>query len=92
MTTLKKTVSLTPGESKEVTFTFTPTTAKTYMVNVDGLSGSFVAISVPEAAFRVSDLVIAYASLYVGEQQSISVVVTNIGGKAGSYEVTCEVL
>ena len=89
---MKKTVSLNPGESKTVTFTFIPTVAKPYLVSADGLTGSFVAVEVPAAEFEVSNLAIAYPELYIGEQQSISVTVTNVGGKAGSYEVTCEVV
>jgi len=89
---MKKTVTLNPGESKVVGFTFTPTTDKGYTVNVDGLTGSFVALKVPEAEFVVSDLVIDPTEVYVGESVSISVVVTNVGNKAGSYEVTLEVI
>lgn len=92
MATLKKSVTLNPGESKIVTFTFTPTVAKTYYVSVDGLTGSFVAVEVPAAQFEASDLVIALPQLYVGDKQSISAVVTNVGGKAGSYEVVLEVI
>lgn len=89
---MKKTVTLSPGESKVVGFTFTPTTDKGYTVIVDGLTGSFVAIAPSEAKFVVSDLVIDPAEVYVGESVSISVIVTNVGNKAGSYEVVCEVL
>lgn len=89
---MKKTVTLNPGESKVVGFTFTPTTDKGYTVSVDGLVGSFVAHPIPEARFVVSDLVIDPAEVYVGEPVSISVVVTNVGDVAGSYEVVCEVI
>lgn len=41
---------------------------------------------------RVSDLIIEPAELYVGEQVSISVLVTNQGEVAGSYTVNCEVI
>ena len=88
---MKKTVSLNPGESKVVTFTYTPTVAKGYTVSADGLSGTFVAIGVPEARFEVTGLVIKPAEVYVGETVTISVVVTNVGGEAGSCEVTLEV-
>lgn len=47
MTILRKTVSLNPGESKGVTFKFTPQQAKTYQVLLNGLSGSFVAVELP---------------------------------------------
>ena len=88
---MKKIVTLNPGESKVVAFTFTPPIAKSYIVSVNGLSGSFMAMEVPVAEFQVTDLVIVPTEVYVGEAVSISCVVTNIGGKAGSYEVTCEV-
>ena len=89
---MKKTVTLNPGESKVVSFTFTPTVAKGYGVSVDGLTGSFIALPAPEAEFVVSNLVIDPTQVYIGEQVSISVIVTNIGTATGSYEVTCEVL
>lgn len=89
---MKKTVTLNPGESKAVTFSFTPTIARSYTVSIDGLSGSFVALEVPIAEFEVTDLIIEPTEVYVGEPVSISVVVTNVGGKAGSYEVTLEVI
>ena len=89
---MKKTVTLNPGESKVVDFTYTPTTVKGYTVSVDGLVGSFIALEVPVAEFVVSDLVINPTEVHVGELVSISVVVTNVGNIAGSYEVTCEVL
>ncbi|GAI53273.1 unnamed protein product, partial [marine sediment metagenome] len=61
-------------------------------VSVDGLTDSFIALEIPEAEFVVTNLVIDPSEVYVGEQVSISVVVTNVGNKAGSYEVTCEVV
>jgi hypothetical protein len=47
MSTQKQTVSLNPGETKSVPFTFTPMETGVYNVSVDGLSGSFEAILVP---------------------------------------------
>lgn len=35
-------VTINPGESQVVSFTVTPTVAKTYQVSLNGLSGSFV--------------------------------------------------
>lgn len=89
---MKKTVTLNPGEAKVVTFTYAPIVAKGYSVSVNGLSGSFTAIEVPVAEFEVSNLIIEPTEPYVGETVSISVTVTNVGGKAGSYEVVCEVV
>ena len=42
-----KQVTLNPGESKEVLFTYTPTKAKSYQVSVNGLVGSFEALGLP---------------------------------------------
>lgn len=89
---MKKTVTLTPAEAKAVTFTYTPSVARGYTVSVNGLSGSFVTLEVPVARFEVSNLVIEPTEVYVGEPVSISVVVTNVGGRTGSYEVILEVI
>jgi len=43
---MKKTVTLNPGQSKGVTFQFTPQEARAYSVLVNGLTGSFNAIEV----------------------------------------------
>ena len=40
----------------------------------------------------LSDLVVSPSEVYVGEPVLISVIATNIGEMAGSYEVTCEVI
>lgn len=44
----EQTVELAPEESKVVTFEATPHEAKTYQVTVDGLSGSFRSLAVPD--------------------------------------------
>jgi len=55
----EQTVTLQPGESKVVSFEATPTVAKIYQVSVNGLSGSFVAISaIPEVVIDFPDLAI----------------------------------
>jgi len=89
---MQKTITLNPGESKEVSFTITPQTVGVHSVSVDGLSGSFTVLEPPTAEFLVSDLVISPAQCYPGELVSISVTVRNIGLVAGSYTVTAEVL
>lgn len=88
---MKKSVTLGPGESAIVSFSFTPSVAKGYTVAVDGLTGSFVALEAPVAEFEVSNLIIEPYELYVGQTVTIAVTVTNIGGASGSYEVNCEV-
>jgi len=47
---------------------------------------------VPPENIVLSDLIIEPTAVYVGEPVSISVIATNIGETAGSYEVTCEVI
>lgn len=88
---MKKTVTLNPGESKVVGFTFIPSQIKSYVVNADGLSGSFRVVETPTAKFVVSNLVIQPTEVYIGETINISVMVTNISNIAGTYEVNCEV-
>ena len=56
MTILKKSVSLNPGESKEVAFQFTPSEAKVYCVSVDGQVGEFIAIELALTHFWVKGL------------------------------------
>ena len=88
----QQTVTLGPGESKVVSFTVTPTVAKTYSVSVDGLTGSFIATTVPVADIRVENLVISPTVVYIGEPVTISVVATNYGTAAGSKVITCQVV
>jgi len=87
----ERTVTLGPGESTTVSFEVTPTAAKTHYVSVDGLSGSFVATTVPVADIRVEDLYITPAEVMVGEKVTISVVAKNYGTVAGSRKITCTV-
>ena len=42
----------------------------------------------PPAAFTVSHLSVLPGEVYIGEMLNINVIVTNIGGQSGSYEVT----
>jgi len=94
--TMRKTVSLQPGESKSVSFTWTPSdpvgVQTSYQVSADGLTGTIIVHPTPEALFEVSNLVIDPAEVYVGEPVSISVTVTNVGNAAGSYEVECNIV
>ena len=85
-----KSITLDPGQSGSIGFTITPNTVKTYQVNVNGLTGSFVAISLPPE-FEVSNLIISPTQVYVGEPVTISVTVTNVGGTRGTAIITLEV-
>jgi len=48
----EQTVTLQPGESKQVVFEAIPQQAKVYQVSIDGLTGSFVAVMPPVASLR----------------------------------------
>lgn len=87
----EQTVTLQPGESKNVSFEVTPTVAKTYAVSVDGLTGSFRATTVPVADIRLSNLVITPAEVNVGQTVTISVTATNQGTAAGTKTIACTV-
>ena len=87
----EQSVTLQPGESKTVSFDVTPTTAKSYSVTVDGLHGSFKAVTVPVADIRVEDLTIDPQEVYVGEKVTITVTAVNYGNAAGTKTITCTV-
>lgn len=87
----EQSVTLQPGESKSVSFEVTPSTAKSYSVSVDGLSGSFRAVTTPVADIRVENLTITPSEVYVGEKVTISVTATNYGDAAGTKKITCTV-
>jgi len=82
-------VTLNPGESQVVSFDVTPTAAKTYSVSVDGLTGTFRAITVPVADIRVENLTITPAEVMVGEVVTISVTATNYGTASGTKKIVC---
>jgi len=90
-----KEVTVRAGLSKEVTFSVTKEEADTYAVTVDGLSDSFMVVSVvvpPEpAAFSVSYLSGPRLEVEPGESVTITVLVANIGGESGSYTVVLKV-
>jgi hypothetical protein len=87
----QQSVTLNPGESKTVSFTVTPTVAKTYSVSVDGLSGSFKATTAPVADIKVENLVISPTEVMVGATVVISVVAMNYGTASGSKTIICTV-
>jgi len=87
----KQTVSLQPGETKAVAFTFVPTEAKSYTVQVGDITGSFIASPIPVVDIRVTNLTITPASCYVGDAVTMNVEVKNFGNAAGSYDVILNV-
>lgn len=87
----EQTVTLQPGESKPISFEVTPAVAKGYSVSVDGLTGTFRAVTVPVSDIRVENLVISPSEVMVGEKVTISVVAKNYGSASGSKVITCNV-
>jgi len=87
-----QTVSLQPGETKTVDFTYIPTVAKQFAVTADGLDGSFTAYAVPVADIRATHIDISPDPCYVGEQVTISVTVHNFGAAAGSRDIVVDVV
>lgn len=86
-----QTVSLQPGETKTVDFTYTPTEAKQFAVTADGLDGSFTAHDIPVADIRVTHLEVLPESCYIGDPVTITVTVHNFGAAAGSYDIVVNV-
>ncbi len=84
-----KEITLAGGASEEITFTTTEDVAGTYTVNVDGLPGSFVVGA--SAAFVASELSITPVETDIGEDVTISALVTNTGDLAGKYKVTLKI-
>jgi hypothetical protein len=86
-------LTLAAGEDETVTWTVSKTTAKTYNVDVNGLTGSFtVEEPVPPAPaeFVLSNLVVSPTSIETGETVTVSVTIANVGEESGSY--TAELL
>ena len=54
---MQKQVTLNPGDPQVVSFEVKPTVAKTYHVSVDGLTGSFEAISAMPPAYHYIHLI-----------------------------------
>ena len=85
---MKQTVSLNPGESKTISFEFTPTEARAYWVDVDGLGAGFTAKAKPAPPEIVfSMLLVTPSKVYVGQTVEISVMATNIGEATAEYDL-----
>ncbi len=86
-------LTLAAGEDETVTWTVSKTTAKTYNVDVNGLTGSFTVeepVLPAPAEFVLSNLVVSPASIETGGAVTVSVTVANVGEESGSY--TAELL
>jgi len=81
------TVNLQPGETKAISFTFTPQVAKQFTVSVDGLTGHFTATEEPIVDIQVIALNITPEACYVGDIVTINVTVKNFGNIAGSRDI-----
>jgi hypothetical protein len=87
-----KEVTVNAGLSKEVTFTTTRDIAGTYLVDVDGLTGSFTVEEKPApAAFSITNLSIQPTQVQPKEVVTITVLVSNTGGTEGSYTVVLKI-
>ncbi len=90
-----KEITLGGGESQGVAFTIAKDIARTYIVTVDSLSGRFTVEAPappPEpAAFHMRDLTITPARVNIGEEVTISILMSNSGNLTGSYQVTLKI-
>ncbi|MFC1965302.1 CARDB domain-containing protein, partial [Chloroflexota bacterium] len=87
-----KEITLDGGDSKTVSFSVSPDTAGKHTVNISGLWGTFeVAEHKSPAAFTTSALSMSAAEVDIGEDITISILVTNTGDLIGSYKVTLNV-
>jgi len=92
MTEATKVVSLTGGASQTLAFTIAKDVVGIYTVNVDGLPSTFTVKAPPTpAAFTTNDLTISSTQVDIGEDITISVLVTNTGELTGSYKVTLKI-
>jgi len=82
-------VTLEGGASEEVTFTAAKDVAGIYAVTVDGLSGTFVVRG--PTTFATSELSITPAKANIGEEVTITTLITNTGELAGSYKLTLRI-
>lgn len=71
----EQTVELDPGESREISFEATPTEARTYQVSVDGLTGSFTALTAP--VVEITAITLDKTKILGGEDFTISITFSN---------------
>jgi len=87
-----KTVTINAGQSTTVSWTTSKTTAKTYSVSVDGLTGSFTVQAPPQpAAFTYSNLLVNPSTVETGSPVTVTVAVSNTGGQSGATTVELKV-
>jgi hypothetical protein len=87
-----KTVTISGGSSETLTFNIILDAVGDHQVRIGGLAGMFVVKQPPTpAAFTVNELKITPDSVNVGERASISILVKNTGGLAGTYQLTLSI-
>jgi hypothetical protein len=82
-------VTLEAGAAEQVFFNISRNAAGRYSVDVNGRQGTFTVNS--PAGFTVGGLSISPAEATAGEEVTVSVLVTNTGDLAGSYEVVLKI-
>jgi hypothetical protein len=82
----RQTIKVNAGGNANFSFKVTENQPGDYVVEIGGNTGKFSVIS--PAAISVSDLVIQPAQVKPGETVTISAVVSNTGGREGSYAAT----
>ena len=91
----KRTVTLSGEESTVVEFTVSKDVAGTYVVEVNGLTGSFRVKAAPPtqkpAEFIISDMAISPSEVIAGQTVSITARITNVGDLEGTYTVTLKI-
>ena len=90
MPTYQQDVTLDPGQSTVISFPHVAAAVGVHSVSVDGQVGSFEVIAEP-ADIQVTSITVTPAQLYIGEQVTIQVGVTNFGGMTGTKTITCTV-
>ena len=85
-------ISIAAGGTKRVDFTVSREEPGDYVVKVGALEGNFT-VTVPPApaAFSVSGLSVLPAEVELGETITVSMVVANTGGEAGSYTAVLKI-
>jgi len=91
-------IYLEAGETEPVSFTVTRDTEGSYDVRIDRLFGSFsvTEVEVVEVVELPANFVASYLSVSpteadIGQQVTISVLITNIGDLTGNYEVALKI-
>jgi len=85
MTILAEIITLNPGESQSVDFQIIPQEAGIYNVDVDGLSGSFIAITAVTA--KIVSLSISPSSILTGGSFTLTVRWQNTGNSSYAFDI-----